>query len=252
MGTRLKFNLQGFGYFQFGVFDANPNYLSVQQSALPVFYSGFHGPSHPGRARMAAEVRQTAGQLQVRRLVRHIDARDVVTDVNGNPAVLNGQPLLQSRGRYDVYVNFLQQVITPIASQFRGCAKPVFQRERWPTPDGDHRLSNRRRSDLYRPTPSPGRGRHRICGRHHPRQRPHRLIGRAAESGWPRSGAVQGNEYSMEFYYSLPAARRPAGATEHPIRDRPRRHQHEFKRIGVRTEDGCEFLTPHQADRMRR
>jgi hypothetical protein len=35
--TRLKFNLQGLGYFQFGVFDANPNYLSVQQSALPNF-----------------------------------------------------------------------------------------------------------------------------------------------------------------------------------------------------------------------
>ncbi len=34
--ARLKFNLQGFGYFQFGVFDANRNYLKMAQSALPV------------------------------------------------------------------------------------------------------------------------------------------------------------------------------------------------------------------------
>jgi porin len=71
--SRLKFDLRGFGYFQFGVFDANPNYLSVEQSALPVFYSGSTGPADPGRTRMAAEVRQPSGQLQVRRLVRHID-----------------------------------------------------------------------------------------------------------------------------------------------------------------------------------
>jgi hypothetical protein len=47
---------------------------------------------------MAAEVRQPEGQLQLRRLVRHIDRPDVVTDVNGNPAVLSGQ-LLQIRMR---------------------------------------------------------------------------------------------------------------------------------------------------------
>ncbi len=32
--TRLKFNLQGFGYFQVGVFDANPNYLECAGSQL--------------------------------------------------------------------------------------------------------------------------------------------------------------------------------------------------------------------------
>jgi porin len=41
--TRLKFNLEGFGYFQFAAFDQNSKYLGLQQALLPVFFSGCRG-----------------------------------------------------------------------------------------------------------------------------------------------------------------------------------------------------------------
>jgi carbohydrate-selective porin OprB len=61
--------------------------------------------------------------------------------------------------------------------------------------------------------------------------------------------AVQSNEYSIEFYYTYRPL--PGRQVRPNIRDRPRRHQRECKRIGGRA-DGCEFLTPHRADHIGR
>ena len=118
--TRLKFNLQGFGYFQFGVFDANPNYLKVAQSALPVFYSGSTGLLIPAELGWLPKFGNLQGSYKFGGWYDTSTAPDVVTDINGNPAVLSGQPLLQSRGRYGIYVNFLQQVIHPSRADSAG------------------------------------------------------------------------------------------------------------------------------------
>ena len=111
--TRLKFNLQGFGYFEFGVFDSNPNYLKVQQSALPVFYSGSTGVLIPAELAWLPKFGNLQGSYKFGGWYDTSTAPDVVTDINGNPAVLTGQPLLQSRGRYGAYISFVQQVIGP-------------------------------------------------------------------------------------------------------------------------------------------
>jgi porin len=124
--TRLKFNLQGFGYFQFGVFDANPNYLKVQQSALPVFYSGSTGLLIPAELGWLPKFGNLQGSYKFGGWYDTSTAPDVVTDVNGNPAVLSGQPLLQSRGRYGAYVNFLQQVIRPSQANSAGALSLFF------------------------------------------------------------------------------------------------------------------------------
>jgi porin len=118
--SRLKFNLQGFGYFQFGVFDANPNYLKVAQSALPVFYSGSTGLLIPAELGWLPKFGNLQGSYKFGGWYDTSTAPDVVTDINGNPAVLSGQPLLQSRGRYGIYVNFLQQVIHPSRADSSG------------------------------------------------------------------------------------------------------------------------------------
>jgi len=46
-GTRLKINVDGFGYFQIGAYDVNPKYLGVQDALLPVVFSGSSGALFP-------------------------------------------------------------------------------------------------------------------------------------------------------------------------------------------------------------
>jgi porin len=124
--SRLKFDLRGFGYFQFGVFDANPNYLSVEQSALPVFYSGSTGLLIPAELGWLPKFGNLQGSYKFGGWYDTSTAPDVLTDINGNAAVLSGQPLLQSRGRYGVYANFVQQVIRPSQANLAGVLSLFF------------------------------------------------------------------------------------------------------------------------------
>jgi porin len=109
--TRLKFNLPGFGYFQVGVYDSNPGYLNVAQSALPVIYSGSTGALIPIELGWLPKFGDLQGTYKFGGWYDTSSAPDVVTDANGNPAVLSGQPLAQSRGRYGGYVSFVQEVM---------------------------------------------------------------------------------------------------------------------------------------------
>lgn len=200
--TRLKFNLQGFGYFQFGVFDANPNYLSVQQSALPVFYSGSTGLLIPAELGWLPKFGNLQGSYKVGGWYDTSTAPDVVTDVNGNPAVLSGQPLLQSRGRYGVYVNFLQQVIRPSQANSVGALSLFFNAtmadRRTATTDYQVAggltytgpLQSRPEDDIGFAV-----GTTHVNGRIAWSEQLQNLAGLGPV-------AVQGNEYSMEFYYT--------------------------------------------------
>jgi porin len=200
--TRLKFNLQGFGYFQFGVFDANPNYLSVQQSALPVFYSGSTGLLIPAELGWLPKFGNLQGSYKFGGWYDTSTAPDVVTDVNGNPAALSGQPLLQSRGRYGVYVNFLQQVIRPSQANSAGALSLFFNATMADrrTATTDYQIAG----GLTYTGPLQSRPEDDIgfaVGTTH-------VNGRIAWSEELQNltglgpVAVQRNEYSMEFYYT--------------------------------------------------
>lgn len=200
--TRLKFNLQGFGYFQFGVFDANPNYLRVQQSALPVFYSGSTGLLIPAELGWLPKFGNLQGSYKFGGWYDTSTAPDVVTDVNGNPAVLSGQPLLQTRGRYGAYVNFLQQVIRPSQANSAGALSLFFNAtiadRRTATTDYQIAggltytgpLQSRPEDDIGFAV-----GTTHVNGRIAFAEELQNLAGLGPV-------AVQGNEYSMELYYT--------------------------------------------------
>jgi porin len=200
--TRLKFNLQSFGYFQFGVFDANPNYLKVEQSALPVFYSGSTGVLIPAELGWLPKFGNLQGSYKFGGWYDTSTAPDVVTDVNGNPAVLTGQPLLQSRGRYGAYVNFLQQVIRPSQANSAGALSLFFNATMADrrTATTDYQIAG----GLTYTGPLPSRPEDDIgfaVGTTHVNSRV-----AFAEELQNLAGlgpvAVQSNEYIMEFYYT--------------------------------------------------
>ena len=252
--TRLKFNLQGFGYFQFGVFDANPNYLKVQQSALPVFYSGSTGLLIPAELGWLPKFGNLQGSYKFGGWYDTSTAPDVVTDINGNPAVLSGQPLLQSRGRYGVYVNFLQQVIRPSHANSAG-ALSLFLNATMAdrrTATTDYQIAG----GLTYTGPFQSRPEDDIgfaVGTTHVNSRVawSEELQNLAGLG---PVAVQSNEYSMELYYTY----RPlAGLQVRPniqyVID-PGGTSAQSERIGVRAEDGCEFLRSRRSaefDRFR-
>jgi len=196
---------------------------------------------------MAAEVSATCREYKFGGWVRHIDPPDVVTDVNGNPAVLSGQPLLQSRGRYGVYVNFLQQVIRPSQINSAG-ALSLFLNATMAdrrTATADYQIAGGLTySGPFRSRPEDDIG---FCGRHT------HVNGRVAWSEELQNlaglGPVGPSRATNTAWSSTTttAARRPAGATEHPYVITPaapaRIQTHWYS-----AEDGCEFLTPHRAD----
>jgi porin len=184
------------------VFDANPNYLKVQQSALPVFYSGSTGVLIPAELGWLPKFGNLQGSYKFGGWYDTSTAPDVVTDINGNPAVLSGQPLLQSRGRYGVYVNFLQQVIRPSQASSAG-ALSLFLNATMAdrrTATTDYQIAG----GLTYTGPFQSRPEDDIgfaVGTTH-------VNGRIAWSEELQNlaglgpVAVQGNEYSMEFYYT--------------------------------------------------
>src|SRR5437762_2613171 len=108
--TRLKIHLEGLGYFQFGAFDQNPKYLGVQQGLLPAFFSGSTGVRLPAEFAWLPKFGGLQGGYKLGGWYDTSAAADVVTDIAGGAVVVTGLPLLQSRGRYGAYINFLQQI----------------------------------------------------------------------------------------------------------------------------------------------
>ena len=76
-GTRLKFKLENFGYVQAGVYDVNPEYLGRQQGAAAGVVFRLDRRTDPGGIRLAPHLRRRrpGGQLQGRRVVRHVRGR---------------------------------------------------------------------------------------------------------------------------------------------------------------------------------
>jgi porin len=129
-------------------------------------------------------------------------APDVVTDINGNPAVLSGLSPAQSRGRYGGYISFVQQVIRPSQVSSAG-ALSLFLNATMAdrrTATTDYQVAggltytgpfaSRPRDDI-----GFGIGTTHVNSRVAWSEELQNLAG-------PGSAAVQGNEYVMEFYYT--------------------------------------------------
>ncbi|PZM14891.1 porin [Rhizobium tubonense] len=110
--TRVKVALDGFGYVQAGVYDANPKYLGTNDQVLPVFFSGSTGAIIPVELAWLPKFDNGAlpGSYKIGGWYDTSNAEDVVSDVNGNPFALTGLPARERRGRYGAYINFQQQV----------------------------------------------------------------------------------------------------------------------------------------------
>jgi porin len=205
--SRLKFNLQGFGYFQFGVFDSNPGYLDVAQSALPVIYPGSTGLLIPVELGWLPKFGDLPGSYKFGGWYDTSMAPNVVTDINGNPAVLSGLPPAESRGRYGGYVSFVQQVIRPSQASAAGAlslflnatmadrrtATTDYQVAGGVTYTGP--LRSRPQDDIAFAV-----GTTHVNGRIAWSEELQNLAGQNVAGFSPV--AVQGNEYAMELYYT--------------------------------------------------
>lgn len=113
--TRVKVNVGGFGYFQAGAFEVNPNYLLTRYALdledppgatgvlapfevgwLPTFGGGLEGSYKVGAWYNSSKV------------------PDAVENTNGQPLALErGVPLMR-HGEYGAYLNFLQRLTDPL------------------------------------------------------------------------------------------------------------------------------------------
>jgi porin len=96
-GTRLKVNIEGFGYVQAGVYDLNPAYLGVSKALLPVSFSDSTGALIPAEAAWLPTFNGQPGSYKVGGWYDTSEAYDVI---DGGP----------DRGRYGAYINFEQNL----------------------------------------------------------------------------------------------------------------------------------------------
>jgi porin len=108
--SRWKFTLAGFGYFQFAVFDQNPKYLGFQQALLPAYFAGSTGVLLPAEFALLPKFGGLQGSYKFGGWYDTSFAPDVVSTIGISSASVTESPLLQGRGRYGAYVNFLQKV----------------------------------------------------------------------------------------------------------------------------------------------
>jgi porin len=110
--TRAKFNLNGFGYFELGAYDANPKYLGFEDQVLPVFFSDSTGVIIPVELAWLPKFRNGSlpGSYKIGGWYDTSQANDVADDSNGDPFLASGLPPRVNRGRYGSYLAFQQQV----------------------------------------------------------------------------------------------------------------------------------------------
>jgi porin len=121
--TRFKFNLDGFGYLQVGVYDANPKYLGTQNAVLPVFYSGSTGALIPVELAWLPNFGgRLPGSYKVGAWYDTSSTNDVVSDIQGKPFTITGLPPMQHSGRYGAFINFSQQLTSLVPNSKQGAS----------------------------------------------------------------------------------------------------------------------------------
>lgn len=97
-GTRLKVNLDGFGYVQAGIYDVNPDYLGVSKALLPVWFPDSTGALIP--VELAWQPTFGNGLSGSYKFGFWYDTSNATDVVNGST----------HDGRYGAYINFEQEV----------------------------------------------------------------------------------------------------------------------------------------------
>lgn len=114
--TRLRYNIDGFGYVQAGAYDVNPQYASTNDTLLPVFFKGSTGLLVPIELtwlpRLAGGL---PGSYKIGAWYDTSAVNDVVSDINGNPYALTGLQPRRQQGRAGGYLSIVQQ-LTPLAA----------------------------------------------------------------------------------------------------------------------------------------
>jgi porin len=112
-GTRVKVMLDGFGYYQVGLYDQNQQYLGYDNKLWPVWYQGSTGVLAPIEVAWQPKFLNgwLEGSYKFGAWYSSGQQPDAVYDSFGNPFALSGQPPATRQGLYGAYVSFQQQVI---------------------------------------------------------------------------------------------------------------------------------------------
>lgn len=114
--TRLRYNVDGFGYVQAGAYDVNPKYASTNDTLLPVFFNGSTGVLIPVELAWLPRLRgELPGSYKIGAWYDTSVVNDVVSDINGTPYALTGLPPRRQQGRAGGYLSIVQQ-LTPLSS----------------------------------------------------------------------------------------------------------------------------------------
>ena len=111
-GSRVKVVLDGFGYYQVGVFDQNQQYLGFDSKLWPVWYQGSTGVLVPVEIAWQPKFYNNwlAGSYKFGAWYSSGQQPDAVYDNFGNLFALSGQPPAARQGLYGAYVSFQQQI----------------------------------------------------------------------------------------------------------------------------------------------
>jgi porin len=114
--TRLRYNVDGFGYVQAGAYDVNPQYALANDTLLPVFFNGSTGVLIPIELAWLPRLRgELPGSYKIGAWYDTSAVNDAVSDINGNPYALTGLPPRHQQGRAGGYLSIVQQ-LTPLAA----------------------------------------------------------------------------------------------------------------------------------------
>ena len=223
--TRVKLNLNDFGYFEVGAYDVNPRYLGVQDQVLPVWFSDSTGVLIPVELAWLPKFGDGAlpGSYKIGAWYDTSTADDAVDDINGDPFALTGLPAAERRGRYGGYINFQQQVTDNVY--------PVPERRDGGSTHGEGRSPDSGRADLHRTVQRAARRRCRLRRRHDAYQRPR------------RGCRGPGLRVCLRDVLHVPADAWTAVPSEFAVCASPRRHQRERRCFRPRVEVLRDFLS---------
>ena len=109
-GTRIKVNLEGFGYYQIGAYDQNQQYLGYENKLWPVWYQGSTGVLVPVEIAWNPKFSGLEGSYKFGGWYSSGQQPDTIYDYAGNLIAFSGQPAAMRTGQYGAYVAFQQQI----------------------------------------------------------------------------------------------------------------------------------------------
>jgi porin len=112
-GSRIKVNVQGFGYVQIGGFEVDPSYLLTRYAMDLGSPRGVTGALVPFEIGWLPTLGGLAGSYKIGGWYNTSTLPDVVENTEDEPlAIAGGQPLMR-HGAYGAYLSFVQRLTAP-------------------------------------------------------------------------------------------------------------------------------------------